>query len=59
LLSGASPWDSTDHTLHFVCATAGVAYACSTRLLPDESCLPLAALWLLLLLRVFFNNFPF
>lgn len=57
--SGASSWDPTDHTLHFMCATAGVAYACSTRLLPDESWLPLAALWLLLLARVFFHSFPF
>ena len=38
-------FDSSDHTLHLVCASAGVAYACSSAPLPHHShLLPLALL---------------
>jgi hypothetical protein len=53
-------FDASDHTLHFVCATTGIACACCTAPLPNTmQLLLLALLWLLLLLRVLLHRFPF
>ena len=53
-------FDASDHTLHLVCASAGVAYASSSAPLPHHShLLTLALLCLLLLLRVLLHHFPF
>lgn len=59
-LKGSSAHDVADHTLHFVCASAGVAYAICTRPPPrDLNLLLLVALWSILLVRVISHRFPF
>ena len=53
--------ESTDHALHFVCATAGVVYACCSRVLPDQPhLLQLAVMLFILAARVKFwrRRFP-
>jgi hypothetical protein len=51
--------ESTDHALHFVCATAGVVFACCSRVLPDQPHLAqLAVLLLILAVRINFRGFP-
>ena len=53
--------DIGDHALHFVCATAGVVFACCSRVLPDQPHLvQLAVMLFILAARVIFwvRRFP-
>ena len=51
--------DTVDHTAHLTCASLGIVFAYWTQPLPERaSLLQLAALFLLLALRVLRMNFP-